>query len=205
MTDRFLVTGGAGFIGSHLVDRLVSEGFSVSVLDNLSTGDIRNLDQSINEIDFMQGDIRNQADVDAAVRDVDVVINLAALGSVPRSVADPMSTHEVNATGTLRMLLASRDAGARRFIQASSSSVYGDSHVLPKVETEMGRVASPYAASKCAAEDYCRLASDMYGLDTVRLRFFNVFGPRQKADHVYAAVIPKFVDWALRGETLVVH
>lgn len=202
MTEAFLVTGGAGFIGSHVVDRLVERGDRVRVLDNLSTGDIANLEPAMPHIDFIEGDLRNAGDVARACSGIDVVIHLAALGSVPRSIADPITTHDVNATGTLNVAIQARDAEVRRVVFASSSSVYGDNPALPKVEGAEGRVFSPYALSKVAGEEYLRLASDLYGLDTVRLRFFNVFGPRQKANHVYAAVIPKFVDWAKRAETI---
>lgn len=205
MSESYLVTGGAGFIGSHLVDRLLVDGASVRVLDDLSTGDLANLADAAPHIDFHQSDLRDLDAVRKACEGVDVVVHLGALGSVPRSVADPITTHEVNATGTLNVTVAARDAGVRRVLFASSSSIYGDNPTLPKVEGQEGRVFSPYAVSKATGEEYLRLASDLYGLDTVRLRFFNVFGPRQKANHVYAAVIPKFIDWAKRSEVIEIH
>lgn len=205
MPETYLVTGGAGFIGSHLVDRLLALGDSVKVLDNLSTGDIGNLKAALPHIDFIKGDLRNIDDVVQACSNVDVVVHLGALGSVPRSIADPITTHDVNATGSLNVAIKARDAGVRRVVFASSSSIYGDNPTLPKLEGIEGKVFSPYAVSKATGEEYLRLATDLYGLDTVRLRFFNVFGPRQKSNHVYAAVVPKFIDWAKRDETICVH
>ena len=174
-------------------------------MDNLSTGDIRNLDNVISDIEFIEADLRNGDDVAKASVGVDVVVHLGALGSVPRSVADPFTTHEVNATGTLNCCACCQGRRRRRVVFASSSSIYGDNPTLPRVEGEEGQVFSPYAVSKATGEEYLRLATDLYGLGTVRLRFFNVFGPRQKANHVYAAVIPKFIDWAKRNETIHVH
>lgn len=205
MSESYLVTGGAGFIGSHLVDRLLADGDRVRVLDNLSTGDINNLTDASADIEFLESDLRDLDAVKKACEGIDVVVHLGALGSVPRSVVDPITSHEVNATGTLNVAVAARDSGVRRVLFASSSSIYGDNPTLPKVEGQEGRVFSPYAVSKAAGEEYLRLAADLYDLDTVRLRFFNVFGPRQKANHVYAAVIPKFIDWAKRGEVIEIH
>ena len=205
MVDTYLVTGGAGFIGSHLVDRLVSDGARVRVLDNLSTGDINNLAASIDSVEFISGDLRNSTDIDKSMVGVDVVVHLGALGSVPRSIDDPTTTHDVNATGTLNALVSARDHQVRRFIYASSSSVYGDNPSLPKREGHEGQVLSPYAMTKAMGEEYCRLFHELYSLETIRLRFFNVFGPRQKANHLYAAAIPKFIDWAKRHEPIVVH
>lgn len=202
---NYLITGGAGFIGSHLADRLIASGASVRILDNLSTGSLANLTGPGANAELQIGDLRDPDDVARAVAGVDVVLHLGALGSVPRSVADPMTTHDVNATGTLRVLLAARDAGCQRVVLAGSSSTYGDHPGLPKVEHETGNTLSPYATTKAAAEDYCRQFTALYDLDTVVLRFFNVFGPRQAAGHAYAAVIPLFVDWAKRNETILVH
>ena len=201
----FLVTGGAGFIGSHVVDRLVGMGHSVRVLDDLSTGDIGNLSGVADQIDMQIGDLRSQEDVDRAAAGAGIIIHLGALGSVPRSIADPMTSHDVNATGTLRIAMAAKEHGCQRVVFASSSSIYGDNPTLPKVEGSEGRVFSPYAVTKAAGEEYLRLAHRLYDLETVRLRFFNVFGPRQKANHVYAAVIPKFIDWAKRDELIHIH
>ncbi len=211
---RVLVTGGAGFIGSHLVDELVRRGARVRVLDNFSTGRRENLHLSDLEpsdlqpsnlspstaIDLIEGDIRDLAVVKAATQGVDYILHQAALPSVPRSVADPLTTHEVNATGTLNVLLAARQAGVKRVVYASSSSVYGDSPTLPKREDMPTDPLSPYAASKLAGENYCRAFYQVYGLPTVALRYFNVFGPRQDPASQYAAVIPKFITALLRGE-----
>ncbi len=202
---RYLVTGGAGFIGSHLVDRLVIEGHEVRILDNLSTGTLANLTGPAAEAELLLGDLRSTEDVAASVRDIDVIVHLGALGSVPRSVADPLTTHDVNATGTLRLLLAARDAECERVVFAASSSTYGDDRNLPKIEDRCGQPLSPYATSKLAAEHYCRQATELYGLTTVRLRFFNVFGPRQSAQHVYAAAIPRFIHAARNFEPITVH
>lgn len=202
---NYLITGGAGFIGSHLADRLVASGSSVRILDNLSTGSLENLTGAAADAELLIGDLRDADDVARAVAGVDVVLHLGALGSVPRSVEDPMTTHDVNATGTLRVLLAARDAGCERVVLAGSSSTYGDHPGLPKIEDETGNTLSPYATTKAAAEDYCRQFTALYDLNTVVLRFFNVFGPRQAAGHAYAAVIPRFVDWAKRDETILVH
>ncbi len=200
-----LITGGAGFIGSHLADRLVHEGHTVTVLDDLSNGSESNLRAVRDDVRLIVGRVEDPAAMAEAARGQDIVFHLAALGSVPRSVAAPQPTHEANATGTLGALQAARDAGVGRFVFASSSSVYGDHAALPKTESEVGNVLSPYALSKKVGEEYVRLFSELYGMSAVALRFFNVFGPRQRADHVYAAVIPRFLDAALHGKALTVH
>jgi UDP-glucose 4-epimerase len=187
------VTGGAGFIGSHLVEALVREGHNVRVLDNFSSGSDANLATVVDTIEVIRGDVTDPAVVRAAVDGVNIVFHLAALGSVGRSLDDPLATHHVNATGTLSMLLAARDAGVRRFIYAASSSAYGNSAKLPKQETDPTHPESPYAASKLAGEYYCEIFAHLFGLETVRLRYFNVYGPRQTADSTYAAVIPRFL------------
>jgi UDP-glucose 4-epimerase len=194
-----LVTGGAGFIGSNLVDRLVALGHSVRVVDNLSTGDPANLAHLEGRIDFIVGDLRD-ADVCArAVDGVEVVFHVAALPSVPRSLKDPWGSHDANVNGTMRLLEAARAAGVRRVVNSGSSSVYGDTPVLPKVETMEPLPRSPYAASKLASEQYV-LAFARGGLiEGVSLRYFNVFGPRQSPDSPYAAVIPLFMHAALAG------
>lgn len=195
---KTLVTGGAGFIGSHIVRRLLKMDREVRVLDNLSTGRFENLSEVIDEVEFVDGDIRDIATVHGALRGCDEVIHLAAVPSVPRSIADPVTSHDANATGTLNVLLAARDAEAGRVVLASSSSIYGANPELPKRESLTPLPISPYAVSKLAAESYARSFFDVYGLETVSLRYFNVFGPRQDPNSEYAAVIPKFI-WALRN------
>jgi UDP-N-acetylglucosamine/UDP-N-acetyl-alpha-D-glucosaminouronate 4-epimerase len=190
---KVLVTGGAGFIGSNLVRALVSTGAEVRVLDNLSTGFLSNLADLPGSLDVVQGDVRDPDSVRQAVRGADVIHHLAALPSVPRSVREPMAVHQVNVDGTLNVLLAARDAGVRRLVYASSSSVYGNARSLPKHEDMAVSPASPYAASKLAGESYCRALCRVYDLQTVSLRLFNVFGPRQDPASEYAAVIPRFI------------
>jgi nucleoside-diphosphate-sugar epimerase len=202
---KTLVTGGAGFIGSHLVEGLVAAGHEVVVLDNLSTGARENLDPVRGRVRFFEGDVRDAATVRSLLQGVSWVFHLAALASVPRSVADPFSSHDHNATGTLTILLAARDAGVQRFVYSASSSAYGDTETLPKVETMPARPRSPYAISKYVGELYAETFQRLYGLETVSLRYFNIFGPRQAPDSPYAAVIPKFVTALLGGEPPVVH
>ena len=201
MSSRVLVTGGAGFIGSHLVDRLVREGRDVVVFDNLSTGRRENLDEATESIEFVEGDLRNLAAVQSAAAGVEVIFHQAALPSVPRSIDAPGDSHDVNATGTLNVLIAARDAGVRRVVYASSSSVYGNTPDLPKREDMPTSPLSPYAVSKLTAELYCRVFTHVYALETVSLRYFNVFGPRQRPDSQYAAVIPRFARALLDGES----
>lgn len=201
-----LVTGGAGFIGSHVVDRLLAGGDSVRVVDDLSTGLRSNLVRVESDVDLRVGCITDPNLLEQAMEGVSRVVHLAALGSVPRSLDDPVTTHLVNATGTLSVLDACRKSGSvQRVVFSSSSSVYGDDRELPKLEERRGNVLSPYAASKLHGEEYCRLFGSLYDLDVVRLRFFNVFGPRQRADHPYAAVIPRFIDAAIAGTQALVH
>ena len=206
MRDRklYLVTGGAGFIGSNIAEALLGRGDCVRVLDNFSTGRRENL-ATLAGVELVEGDLRDPATVRRAVEGVDGVFHQAALRSVPRSVDDPLSSNEVNVTGTLILLQACREAKARRLVYASSSSCYGDDPALPKVETLPTRPVSPYAVSKLAAEHYCHVFARLYGLETVSLRYFNVFGPRQNPESKYSAVIPRFLDQALRGEPLEVH
>jgi UDP-glucose 4-epimerase len=187
---RVVVTGGAGFIGSHLSRQLVENGDEVVVLDNFSTGKRERLDGL--DVELVEGDLRSYERVHAAVRGAEVVFHLGALPSVPRSVQDPLTTNEVNVTGTLNVLLASRDAATRRVVFASSSSVYGSNPALPKAETDIPLPISPYGVSKLAAERYCSAFSAVYPIETVALRFFNVYGPGQDPDSQYAAVIPRF-------------
>ncbi len=202
---RALVTGAAGFIGSHLVERLVEEGREVVAVDNLSTGYMRNVDPFLEEIEFIQGDIRDPELCEEVCDGVDEVYHQAALGSVPRSVKRPLDTHGANATGTLNMLVAARDAEVDAFVFAASSSVYGNTEELPKVETMKRRPLSPYATSKAAGEYYLENFADIHGLPTVGLRYFNVFGPRQDPEGPYAAVIPKFVGLLVDGERPTIH
>ncbi|MEJ7826476.1 MAG: SDR family oxidoreductase [Solirubrobacteraceae bacterium] len=190
---KVLVTGGAGFIGSQLVERLLQLGQHVRVLDNFSTGHRANLAGFADDIDVVEGDIQSYERVHNAVRGCDAVLHQAALPSVPRSIADPLTSHATNATGTLNVLLAARDEDVRRLVFASSSSVYGAVEGLPKRETMPTMPISPYGTAKLAAESYCRSFHEVYGLETVALRYFNVFGPRQDPNSEYAAVIPKFI------------
>lgn len=209
MADRYLVTGGAGFIGSHIAERLLEDGHEVRILDNLSTGHRHNVEPLLaahgDRCEFQEGDVTSAADCRAAVAGARYVIHEAALASVPRSLADPLGTHEANTTGTLHLLLAARDAGVERLVFAGSSSVYGESKKLPKDETIYPSPLSPYALSKLMGEEYLKLFRMHYGLETVTLRYFNVFGPRQDPDSPYAAVIPLFVSSLLAGEAPTVH
>jgi nucleoside-diphosphate-sugar epimerase len=195
-----LVTGGAGFIGSHLAQRLLELGHVVRILDNFSTGRRENIAGFEHDVELIEGDIRDVGAVSAAVEGAEVVFHEAALASVPRSVSSPGATHDVNATGTLNVLTAARDAGARRLVYASSSSVYGNTPSLPKREDMCPSPESPYAVSKLAAEDYCGVFASLYDIECVSLRYFNVFGPRQDPDSQYAAVVPLFVSALMRGE-----
>ncbi len=199
---RILVTGGAGFIGSHLAEKLVGLGHEVIVLDDLSTGREENIVHLRDSITFIKGSITDRALLSRVMEGVQVVFHQAALGSVPRSVEDPVTTHEVNITGTFNVLLAARDAGVKRVVYAASSSAYGDTPTLPKVETMLPNPLSPYAVSKLVGEYYCQVFTRVYGLETVSLRYFNVFGPRQSPHSQYAAVIPKFITAALKDEPL---
>jgi UDP-glucose 4-epimerase len=201
---RCLVTGGAGFIGSHLVDALLAAGHDVRVLDNFSTGDRRNLMAVAGDIEVVEGDLRSYERAFTATRGCEVVFHQAALPSVPRSVADPLTTSAVNVTGTLNVLLAARDAGTRRVVYASSSSVYGSNSTDVKREDLPVNPLSPYGVSKHAAEGYCVSFSRVYGLESVSLRYFNVFGPRQNPISEYAAVIPNVFSAALLGEDAIV-
>jgi UDP-glucose 4-epimerase len=200
-----LVTGGAGFIGSHLVAELVRRGGRVRVIDNLSTGHLGNLEAVLDRIEFVEGDILDEGAMHAAMRGVRRVFHQAALRSVPRSVDDPLSSNRVNVEGTLNVLAAARAAGVERVVYASSSSVYGASDALPLHEDMTPRPMSPYAVSKLAGEHYGQVFTRVYGLATVGLRYFNVFGPRQNPESQYAAVIPRFIAAALGGESLEVH
>ena len=194
-----LVTGGAGFIGSHLVDRLIAEGAHVRVLDDFSTGRRVNLEHALDSIELIEGSVTDPSVCEAACRGVEYVFHQAAVPSVQRSVVDPAYTHEVAATGTLRMLIAARGAGVRRFVYAGSSSAYGDTPTLPKREDMAERPLSPYAVAKLTGEHYTRVFAHGHGLETVVLRYFNVFGPRQDPSSQYSAAIPLFITLALEG------
>lgn len=198
---NFLVTGGAGFIGSNLTEKLIVEGHRVRVFDSLATGKMENLKGIAGQVEFIKGDVRDPSALEKAVEGMEFLIHLAAMGSVPRSVADPATTHEVNATGTLNVLNAARAAGVKRVVYASSSSVYGDTPVLPKSEDMNTNPMSPYAVSKLCGEHYCRVFFRVYGLETVCLRYFNVYGKRQDPASQYAAVIPRFITSVLRGKS----
>ena len=201
----YLVTGGAGFIGSHIVDELLNREEQVRVLDNFSTGKRDNLAHVVDQIELVEGDIRSYHIVREVVKDVDYVLHQAALPSVPRSINDPITTNEVNVGGTLNILDASKDAGVKRVVYASSSSVYGANKELPKREDMVPQPISPYAVAKLTGEKYCHVFSRTYGLETVALRYFNVFGPRQDPNSEYSAVIPMFIQGMMEGQELTIH
>jgi UDP-glucose 4-epimerase len=196
----FLVTGGAGFIGSNIVEELVKRGEKVRVIDNFSTGRRENLSAFLEHIELVEGDLRDINRVKDAVSGVDYILHLAALPSVPRSVRNPIASNEVNVSGTINILTAAKDASVKRVIYSSSSSIYGDTPALPKNETMAPNPLSPYAVSKLAGEYYCRVFYSVYGLETVCLRYFNIFGPRQDPASQYAAVIPLFINALHYGE-----
>lgn len=204
---KILITGGAGFIGSNLCEYFLAQGNEVICLDNFSTGHRHNIAPLLTNDKFqlIEGDIRNLEDCARAVTGVDYVLHEAALGSVPRSISDPITTNEVNVSGFLNMLTASRDAGVKRFVYAASSSTYGDSESLPKVEDVIGKPLSPYAITKYVNELYAEIFSRIYGMETVGLRYFNVFGRKQDPNGAYAAVIPKFVMQFMNGESPIIH
>jgi len=202
---RYLVTGGAGFIGCNLVRHVLAKGHEVAVLDNFSTGKRENLAEVLDAVDLIEGDLRDRGTVDRAVRGSDAVFHEAALGSVPRSIADPVTSHDVNVNGTINVLEAARAAGVRRILFAASSSAYGNQKVSPKHEGMVPAPISPYAAGKVACEGYMRGYAAVYGLETLSLRYFNVFGPYQDPSGPYAAVIPAFVSRLLHGERPVVY
>jgi len=201
----WLVTGGAGFIGSNIVEELVSRGEVVRILDNFSTGKMSHIKEFADKIEIVKGDIRNIKDVRKAVKGVTYVLHQAALRSVPKSVDNPTENNEVNVTGTLNVLIASKEAGVKRLVYASSSSVYGDNEVFPQKETLKPSPISPYAVSKLAGENYCVMFSKTYNFETVSLRYFNVFGPKQDPESIYSAVIPKFIELAANKKPLTIH
>ncbi len=205
MSTRFLLTGGAGFIGSHIVKRLVGEGAVVRVVDNLSTGQVARLDNLRCSIEYVEADLADNLVSDEVVKDVDYVLHQAAVPSVQRSVCDPVGTNRANVTATLNLLESCRKAKVRRFVYAASSSAYGDTEVLPKSEEMPPNPLSPYALQKLAGEHYCKLYYSLYGLETVCLRYFNVFGPGQDPHSEYSAVIPKFISKLLINELITVY
>ncbi|MBN2367812.1 SDR family oxidoreductase [Candidatus Woesearchaeota archaeon] len=202
---KYVVTGGAGFIGSHIVERLSDQDKEVVIIDNLSTGKKENLKGFIDKVKFIQGDILNSELLKEIISENDIIFHQAALPSVARSVENPILSNRINVEGTLNVLTAARDNKAARVIFASSSSIYGDSETLPKIETMPANPKSPYALSKYAAETYMRLFFQLYCLETVSLRYFNVFGPRQDPDSEYSAVIPKFIKSMASGKTPVIY
>ena len=211
MTEKLniLVTGGAGFIGSNIVETLLKQGVKhVRILDNLVTGKMENIQFLLDKYDnleFMYGNISNLEDCRKAVKDIDVITNQAALGSVPRSVDDPLSSHIANVNGFLNILIAAKEEGIKRVVYASSSSVYGDNPTLPKVEENTGNVLSPYAATKAIDEIYAGVFTKCYNMECIGLRYFNIFGPRQDPNGAYAAVIPKFMDLMKAGTQPVIN
>ena len=205
MSTRFLLTGGAGFIGAHIVKRLVGEGAVVRVVDNLSTGQVARLENLRCSIEYVEADLADNLVSDEVVKDVDYVLHQAAVPSVQRSVRDPVGTNRANVTATLNLLESCRKAKVRRFVYAASSSAYGDTEVLPKSEEMPPNPLSPYALQKLAGEHYCKLYYSLYGLETVCLRYFNVFGPGQDPHSEYSAVIPKFISKLLINELITVY
>ena len=202
---RYLVTGGAGFIGSHLVEHLTARGEEVVVIDNFSTGRRENIASFLDRIELIEATILDPEACARAVRGVDFVLHQAAVPSVPRSVADPFGSHQANATGTLNMLIAARDAKVKRFVYAASSSAYGNTAELPKHEAMLPRPLSPYAVAKYAGECYCRAFYSTWRLPTIAMRYFNIFGPRQDPNSLYAAVIPRFVTSAVSNDAPVIY
>jgi len=205
--SKVLVTGGAGFIGSNLIETLLEQNNNVICLDNFSTGKRENIEGYVNNSNFtlIEGDIRNYEDCQKAVKGVDIVLHQAALGSVPRSINDPITTTDVNIGGFVKMLFASKEAGVKRFVYAASSSTYGDHPDLPKVEDKIGNPLSPYAITKYVDELYAKNFSDIYGIETIGLRYFNVFGKRQDPHGAYAAVIPLFIKQLMEHESPVIN
>ena len=205
LTTKVLITGGAGFIGSNLADELIRQGARVRMIDDFSTGFRENLDEIAGDFDFIEGDINDDAAVAKAIEGVEVVFHQAALPSVPRSVEDPAETHRVCVDGTFNMLVKAKGAGVRRFIYAASSSAYGDQPTLPKVETMRPDPLSPYAVAKLTGELYCRAFYSVYGMETVALRYFNVFGPRQNPASMYSGVISRFIDALMTKHAPVIY
>lgn len=204
-SKKFLVTGGAGFIGSNLADALIAQGGSVRIIDNFVTGYRENLDEISGDFEFIEGDLNDETKLRQALEDVEVIFHEAALPSVPRSVANPKETHEACVNATFKLLLAAKEAGVRRLIYAASSSAYGDQPTLPKIETMLPEPLSPYAAAKLMCEYYCQVFTRVYGLETISLRYFNVFGPRQDPSSEYSGVISRFIDALMTGKTPIIY
>jgi nucleoside-diphosphate-sugar epimerase len=202
---KFLVTGGAGFIGSNISKELVRSGHEVAILDNLATGKMENIVEIIKKIKFIGGDLRDLPTARKACEGADYILHLGALPSVQRSVEDPAKSTEVNVMGTINILIAAKDAKVKRLVYAASSSAYGDTPVLPKIEDMKENPLSPYATSKLAGEHYCKVFTQIYGIETVSLRYFNVFGPQQDPTSHYSAVIPRFITSMLKGESPVIY
>jgi len=205
ITERVLVTGGAGFIGSNLAEELIRQGAKVRIIDNFVTGSRSNLDELPGDFEFVEGDVNDDSALLAAMSDVNVVFHEAALPSVPRSVDNPVETHHACANGTLNVLIKAKDSGVRRVIYAASSSAYGDQPTLPKIETMKPDPLSPYAAAKLMGEYYSSVFARVYGLETMSLRYFNVFGPRQDPSSMYSGVISRFIDALMKGSTPVIY
>src|SRR3954447_4884561 len=199
VTTRVLVTGGAGFIGSNLTEELIRQGARVAIIDDLTTGFRQNLGEIKGDFDFIEGDINDGSALAKAIEGAEIVFHQAALPSVPRSVEDPAETHRVCVDGTFNLLVKAKEAGVRRFIYAASSSAYGDQPTLPKTESMRPDPLSPYAVAKLTGEHYCRSFYKVYGLETISLRYFNVFGPRQNPSSMYSGVISRFVDALMTG------
>ncbi len=204
LTSKILVTGGAGFIGSNLADELIRQGAKVSIIDNFVTGFRENLEEIRGDFEFIEGDLNDDEKLNKALEDVSIVFHQAALPSVPRSVENPLDTHQACVNGTFNLLLKSKEKGVRRVIYAASSSAYGDQEILPKVETMIPKPLSPYAAAKLMGEYYCQVFSRVYGLETICLRYFNVFGPRQNPSSMYSGVISRFIDALMSNKTPVI-
>ncbi len=204
LTSKVLVTGGAGFIGSNLADELIRQGAKVSIIDDLSTGSRENLEEIRGDFEFFHGDINDAALLKKAISGAEIVFHQAALPSVPRSVENPSETHRVCVDGTFNVLLAAKENGVKRFVYAASSSAYGDQPTLPKVETMSPDPLSPYAVAKLTGELYCRSFNNVYGLETMALRYFNVFGPRQNPSSMYSGVISRFIDALMKGTTPII-
>jgi nucleoside-diphosphate-sugar epimerase len=205
LNTKVLVTGGAGFIGSNLADELIKQGAKVCIIDNFVTGFRENLDEIKGDFDFVEGDINDDEALKRALENVEIVFHQAALPSVPRSVENPKETHEACVNGTFNLLLKAKEAGVKRLIYAASSSAYGDQPTLPKVETMLPEPLSPYAAAKLMGEYYCQTFSRVYNLETICLRYFNVFGPRQNPSSQYSGVISRFVDALMSDKTPIIY
>ncbi|HEX8736997.1 MAG TPA: SDR family oxidoreductase [Pyrinomonadaceae bacterium] len=204
-TSKVLVTGGAGFIGSNLAGELIRQGAKVTIIDNLATGFRENLEEIEGDFDFVEGDLNDDSALQKALDAAEIVFHQAALPSVPRSVDNPQETHAACVNATFNLLLKARDAGVRRLIYAASSSAYGNQEILPKVETMRPEPLSPYAAAKLMGEYYCQVFSNVYNLETISLRYFNVFGPRQNPSSMYSGVISRFIDALMSGKTPVIY